>query len=118
MNIYFQIFVASIALAFLTYGYNCLFYAGMIEEFNRFGLTPKQRRFTGILQLLGAFGLLLGFLHPAIGMVAATGLGVLMLLGFRIRLKIKDSVLKAAPSFIFMLLNVAAAYGFSLLLPA
>ncbi|MBT8261597.1 MAG: DoxX family protein [Bacteroidia bacterium] len=118
MELYFQIFVVSIALAFLAYGYNCLFIASMIEEFNRLGLTPGQRRLTGILQLFGAFGLLLGFLHPAIGMAAALGLGVLMLLGFRIRLKIKDSVLKAAPSFIFMLLNAGAAYGFSLRLPA
>ncbi len=88
----------------------------MIVEFNRFGLTGRQRIITGAFQLLGAGGLFLGLLIPEIGLVAAAGLCVLMMLGFGVRLKIKDSILQAMPSFSLMLLNAYLAFHFAQLL--
>lgn len=85
----------------------------MIVEFNRFGLTNQQRIITGAFQLLGAAGLLLGLVIPQIGLVAAAGLCVLMMLGFGVRLKIKDSMLQALPSFSLMLLNGYLTYYFA-----
>lgn len=100
------------AFAFLFYGYNCIFSVVMDKEFRRFGLTTTQRKLTGVLQILGASGLLLGLFYPKIGFAASLGLSILMLLGFIVRLRIKDSFLESAPSFIFMLLNAYLAYRF------
>ncbi len=77
----------------------------MTEEFKRFGLNTPQRKVTGILQVLGGLGLLLGIDYPLIGLIAAGGLSLLMLLGFVVRLKIRDSIRQTLPSFIFIVLN-------------
>ncbi len=77
----------------------------MTEEFKRFGLNTPQRKVTGILQVLGGLGLLLGIAYPLIGLIAAGGLSLLMLLGFVVRLKIRDSIRQTLPSFIFIVLN-------------
>jgi len=89
----------------------------MIAEFKRYGLSNFQRKLTGYFQILGAIGLLLSFISLLLGLIAAIGLSVLMLFGFLVRLKIKDSFLQSAPSFVFMLLNGYLALRFSGLLP-
>ena len=93
------------AISFLFYGYNCLYSNKMKVEFNRFGLNEVQRKITGVLQILGGVFLLLGFVSPLVGLIATGGLTIQMLLGFIVRLKIKDSILLALPSFVFMILN-------------
>jgi hypothetical protein len=102
---WFIILCSANALAFLYYGYNCLFSEKMYAEFNRFQLSVGQLKLTGILQIMGALGVLAGLYLPLLGLMASAGLSLLMLLGFGVRLKIKDSLLLSAPSFIFMLLN-------------
>ncbi len=77
----------------------------MINEFNRFGLEVYQRILTGLLQLLGSIGILIGLLYPWIGMAATAGLSLLMLLGFGVRLKVRDSIKASLPSFLFMIIN-------------
>lgn len=74
-------------------------------EFRRFQLTNNHRQLTGILQILGGTALLIGLAIPVIGMVATGGLAIQMLLGFIVRLRIKDDILLSLPSFIFMILN-------------
>ncbi|MFQ3240293.1 MAG: hypothetical protein ACI9NI_002624 [Olleya marilimosa] len=92
--------------AFLFYGINCLVSQTMKDEFVRFGLD-KQRQLTGILQLLGALGLILGyFLFPIVTVIAAAGLSILMFLGFLVRIKIKDSILQSLPSLLFAVINL------------
>ena len=92
--------------AFLFYGMNCLLSKKMKDEFVRFGLD-KQRNLTGVLQLLGAFGLIIGYVYnPLLVFIASLGLTLLMLLGFAVRLKIKDSLLESLPSLIFALINL------------
>ncbi len=77
----------------------------MKAEFERFGLG-KFKPIVGYLQLLGAVGLLVGLKYVLILSVSSAGLSLLMLLGFGVRLKMKDGLLQSAPSFIFMLLNL------------
>nr|WP_297798532.1 DoxX family protein [uncultured Eudoraea sp.] len=77
----------------------------MHREFQRFGLT-NFRKLTGILQLLGATGLLIGFIYPLMTVIASAGLAILMLLGFFVRIKIKDGLLVSFPAFAFMLINL------------
>lgn len=92
-------------ISFFIYGYNCLFSEFMIQEFGRFGLPKPQRIITGVAQMFGSVGLFLGLFYPFFGLVAAFGLSLLMLMGFAVRLKIKDKLKESLPSFIFMILN-------------
>lgn len=111
--VYIHITSIFLGLIFIYYGIQCLYSSEMKSEFKRFGLLNYQRKLTGILQLLGAFGLFLGLLfEPLLGIIASAGLGTLMLLGFIVRLKIKDNFIKSFPSFLFMIINfiVCAAY--------
>lgn len=78
----------------------------MRKEFIRFGY-PRQRVLTGILQLLGALGLILGyFIHPVMALSAAVGLTVMMAFGFYVRLAIRDHLYAASPALIYALLNL------------
>ncbi len=81
----------------------------MREEFMRFGLA-KWRILTGVLQLIGAFGLALGIYFVSLGALASFGLAILMFLGFVTRLRIKDNILQAAPSLLLMFLNLYLCY--------
>tara|TARA_R110002049_G_scaffold37352_2_gene117792 strand:- start:3184 stop:3534 length:351 start_codon:yes stop_codon:yes gene_type:complete len=106
-----------VAFCFVGYGISCLYSSKMVEEFKRFGLSESQRKLTGVLQILGGVGLIVGFFtHPFISMLAAVGLSLLMLLGFITRIKIKDSFYESSPSFVFMVLNGYLAYGYYLTL--
>lgn len=84
----------------------------MIEEFKRFGMTKSQRKLTGILQILGSFGLLTGLLFPVIGLLSSAGLTAMMLVAFFVRLKIKDSISESVPSFVFFAINAWLTYTF------
>lgn len=78
----------------------------MRNEFKRFGLTDGQRKLTGILQIAGSLGLGLGyFISTYILLFAAFGLCLLMIMGFGIRLKIKDPIIESLPSLIFAVIN-------------
>lgn len=77
----------------------------MKTEFKRYGLH-KHRIIVGVLQLIGAIGLLLGFFYnPIIGLISALGLCILMILGFGVRLKIRDSFVQSAPALLYALIN-------------
>lgn len=91
--------------SFLIFGIACLSTAQMKAEFIRYGLE-KSRVLVGGLQLLGAFGLLLGYFYaPLLQALAASGLSGLMLLGFLVRLRLRDSVIQSGPSLFYALLN-------------
>jgi uncharacterized membrane protein YphA (DoxX/SURF4 family) len=91
-------------LGFLVYGYQCLRSPVMRAEFDRFQ-APHYRTLTGILEILGGIGVLLGLILPWIGMLAALGLCVLMLMGIMTRIKIKDSPTQCLPAAFFCVLN-------------
>ncbi|ASU34333.1 DoxX family protein [Mucilaginibacter xinganensis] len=92
------------AASFIYYGISFFTNSGMEEEFRRYNLD-KFRKFIGVLQLLGGSGLLAGlFWQPGL-IISSGGLALLMLVGFGVRVKMKDGLLASMPSFIFMLLN-------------
>tara|TARA_B100000768_G_scaffold66485_1_gene63924 strand:- start:4132 stop:4485 length:354 start_codon:yes stop_codon:yes gene_type:complete len=96
-------------VAFVYFGFNCFYSKFIISEFDRYNL-PKFRKLTGYLQLIGAVGLLLGlYLSPVILLLASTGLFLLMIAGFIVRLKIKDNFIKSSPSFGFAAINLFIA---------
>jgi hypothetical protein len=99
----FLIFFSAISFAF--FGIGCFVAPRMKKEFLRYELS-EQRNFVGVLQLLGAIGLVIGYYYsPMLILVSASCLSLLMLLGFGVRLKIKDSIVQSAPALFYALLN-------------
>ncbi|QQL45915.1 DoxX family protein [Sulfuriroseicoccus oceanibius] len=96
------------AVSFLGFGVACLVSQRMVAEFERYGI-PRFRALTGVLQLLGATGLLVGLKVVWIGALAASGLGVLMLLGFGVRLMIRDGFWRSLPAFLYCVMNIYVA---------
>ena len=91
--------------SFLFFGAASLFTSQMKSEFIRYGLE-NSRTLVGGLQLLGALGLLLGYFYsPLLQTLAASGLSILMILGFFVRMRIRDSFIQSAPSLIYAVLN-------------
>ncbi len=100
------------SIAFLYYGFECLFSQKMKDEFIRFGLK-EQRALTAYLQLTGALGLIFGyFVSSLLIIVSAAGLSLLMLLGFGVRIKIKDSISESLPSLVLALINLFIAISY------
>jgi len=99
------ILIVFLAISFLFYGYGCLYSDKMKQEFHRFKLSEVQRKITGILQIVAAIALFFGLINPLAGIIAAGGLTIQMLLGFIVRLKVKDSIILSLPSFVFMIVN-------------
>jgi uncharacterized membrane protein YphA (DoxX/SURF4 family) len=88
----------------LVYGFLVLFFDGMRAEFERFGLS-RFRRLTGILEVLGGAGLLVGLLVPEVLLVAAGGLTSLMVLGVLTRIRVRDPLLESLPAWGVLALN-------------
>ncbi len=104
------------ALFFLFYGITAIRSKKMTDEFYRFGLNDWQRKLTGMLQIVGAIGLLAGFIYPILGFLASAGFTAMMLVAFIIRIKIRDSFAQASPSLFFMLINIWLTLSFYKLL--
>ena len=92
-------------MSFLFYGYGCFFSNKMKKEFLRFKLSETQRKITGILQIVAGIALFISFISPITGIIATAGLTIQMILGFMVRLKIKDSIMLSLPAFMFIIIN-------------
>ena len=90
--------------SFLIYATACLTSARMINEFERYGM-PNYRKLTGISQLLAVLGLLIGLKIPIIGAMASAGLILQMLVAIGIRIRIKDSIARSSPAFLYLIVN-------------
>ena len=92
-------------VSFIIYGSLLFVSTEMRNEFKRFELE-KFTTLTGILELLGGIGLLVGLKFGFILLISSGGLALLMLLGFGVRIKVKDGFWLSLPSLFFMLLNL------------
>jgi uncharacterized membrane protein YphA (DoxX/SURF4 family) len=102
--------VAQIAsfVAFFGYGVACFFSAALIDEFKRWGLEPL-RKLTGGLEVLGALGLLAGFVSPIIRTFSATGLALMMVCALFVRAKMRDRPMLWVPATVLLGLNAFIA---------
>ena len=82
----------------------------MVNEFIRYGI-PQYRKLTGILQILGGLGIIIGFWVDHLQFISVLGLSVLMLLGVVTRIMIKDDFVKTFPALFYCLLNVYLSYN-------
>ena len=105
MSVLYQACKVLSVLLFLYYGLAVLLSDAMVKEFERFGML-RFRKFTGVLELLGAVGLALGYFVPYLTVVAAGGLALLMALGVAIRIRCRDSLVDALPATVMMVMNI------------
>jgi hypothetical protein len=97
------------ALAFVYFGIGCFNSKFIVSEFKRYGLAG-YRKLTGVLQLLGAVGLVVGLRYsPVLLLCAAAGLSLLMMAGFAVRMRIRDNFVQSFPAFTFAALNLLIA---------
>jgi DoxX-like protein len=73
------------------------------------GVTPTQWRVIGLLELVGAAGVLAGLAWAPIGIAAAVGLALLMLGAISFHVRASDSAADTAPAVIGLGLAVATA---------
>lgn len=92
------------SFSFLAYGISWFTAPHMKSEFKRFGLE-KFGLLTVVLEISGAIGLLVGLFINFILLISSGGLALLMLLGFLVRLRIKDSLWVSLPALFFLMLN-------------
>ncbi|MCK0189145.1 DoxX family protein [Arenibacter sp. F20364] len=92
-------------ISFLFFGIACFITPEMKAEYTRYGLA-KFRKIVGVLQLSGSGGLVFGYYYDSmVHALAAGGLSILMILGFIVRLRIRDNFFKSAPSLFYALIN-------------
>lgn len=92
------------SLSFFAYAFSYFRAPHMKNEFKRFGLE-KIGLTTVLLEITGALGLLIGLKYYFILMISSLGLGLLMLAGLIVRIKVKDSLWISFPAFFYMILN-------------
>lgn len=100
-----EIFEFFSAISFIIYGILSFRSNIMKSEFKRWGIS-KFRFIVGCAQLSGGFGLLIGYYFQIMTLISSFGLALLMLLGFILRLTVKDGVIKSIPAFFYMLVNL------------
>lgn len=103
MNIV-TILIGFSSAVFLFYGILCLTSLSMLNDFQRYGLA-NLRTLTGVLELCGGIGLLVGYKWPLALRISSGGLALLMLIAFAVRVRFRDGIVESLPSFLLMLLN-------------
>ncbi len=97
-------------ISFFVYGARCLFGEAMVHEFKRWGL-PHLQYLTGLLEVLGALGLVVGRWFPWLGFFSAAGLALLMLCGIFVRIRVKDTLFQTLPAVLFLVISVFVTWG-------
>jgi uncharacterized membrane protein YphA (DoxX/SURF4 family) len=92
------------AFSFILYGLLSFFSLEMKKEFIRWNIS-QFRIIVGIAQLIGGIGLIIGFYIPVFTLLSSFGLTILMLLGFILRIMVKDGLVKSLPSLFYIIIN-------------
>jgi putative oxidoreductase len=104
LSIIFQVLLAFIFLmtGFMSISGN----KQQIEQFEHLNLPQWFRIVTGLVQLIGVVGLVIGFWYPSIAALAGLWAAITMLGGFATHLKAKDPISKAMPALILTILAI------------
>ena len=78
----------------------------MKEEFEVYGLPEWFMKLIGFLKLTFASFLIAGIFLPVLTIPAAIGMAVLMLGAIAMHVKVKDSLVKSFPAFVFLVLSL------------
>ncbi len=110
MAIFFEVLRVTSIATFLFYGFACVFAGSMTEEFERFGLS-RFRVLVGVLEILGAIGLLATYWWTALLLPSAGGLCLLMVLGVGTRVRVHDSFLETLPALALCIFTGVLCYA-------
>jgi uncharacterized membrane protein YphA (DoxX/SURF4 family) len=91
-------------VSFGFYGISCFSSERMRLEFERYKV-PQMRQLTGVLQIAGALGIVVGYWFRPILALSAGGLMLMMVYAVITRFKIRDPLYAAIPAFSLALLN-------------
>ena len=105
MDLAYEVLRGLSMLLFFYYGVSVLVSDAMVREFEKFGLL-RFRKLTGVLEVVGAAGLLIGYLVPPLVIVASGGLALLMALGVAVRLRAGPPVTDAIPALVMLVINL------------
>ncbi len=100
------------ALSFTYYGVSCIAVPRIRAEYVRYGI-PHLAVLSGLLQLWGAAGVVIGLVVPALGAIAAACLSVMMILGVGVRIRLRDPLDLMLPAAGLAVVN-AVLFGFFL----
>jgi len=108
LTIIFQLFLISV---FLLTASTMLAGAKMqVEAFRHLGLPRWFRIVTALVQLTGALGLLIGFRFHGLAAWAGIWLGITMLVGFLLHIRVRDPIGKSMPAFILAIVAIGIAF--------
>lgn len=93
------------AILFAWFGLKALLSESMVAEFKRYRLA-RFRVLTGVLQVVGSLGIIVGHFYRPILLISAGGLTAMMFLGMITRVRIKDPLFAALPAFALGALNL------------
>ena len=102
----------ALIISFLIFGTRCLCSEAMVREFDRWRV-PNLRHITGILEILGALGLVAGQWLPWVGLMSAGGLSLLMLCGLAVRVRVRDSFLHTLPAVLYLIASTLVLFQFA-----
>jgi hypothetical protein len=91
-------------LSFMFYGSLILLSDHMKREFRRYNMA-RFRTLTGVLELLGGVGLIVGLSYAPVLRLSSVGLATLMLMGTIVRIKVKDRPVEILPAFVLLVIN-------------
>lgn len=90
---------ATVVVFGVTGGTKLLGWPGQLAEAERLGLSARVYRLVGVLELLGALGVLLGLLvWTTVGVFACIGLLLLMLAAIAFHVHAHDNITRLAPA--------------------
>lgn len=99
------------ALSFAYYGGGALFTRPARGQYERYGV-PTLRLVAGSAQVLGAVGLMVGLVVAPVGMAAAAGLTLMMLLAVAARWHLRDALRLMVPAGFLATINAVLVYLF------
>ncbi len=110
MDILLFILQAILGLMFLVTG-TIISSGKMADQFTRFGYPSYFNYLTGVTELLGAIGMVVGIWIPIVGILAGMLLGVTMLIAaFTLIVVARDPFKKAIPSIVLALLSFLVTF--------
>lgn len=104
MKVYTEVAQGVSIVAFAWYGLGCFFSREMVAEFERYRV-PQLRTLTGMLQVGGSLGMLLGYFYLPLLRLSAAGFALMMFFAVVTRLRIRDPLYAAIPAFSLFALN-------------
>ena len=98
-----------LGLGFLLFGFMKFGAKQQVEAFKHFGYSQAFRAFTGIIEVIGAAGMIVGIWYPTIATLAGLLLGVIMLGALITHIRVKDPGKNMGMAIILLILSIVVA---------